>query len=372
MLCQLACQQNHSLHAQIDLAPVRRPQALYRQGRYAECAADGEASLALDGRGQKARYRAALAHLMLGQSREAQPLVAALLEQATSAAEPTQPGAPASAALPPHLATLRGAAAAMLRHDAHRGQLARCSDGLQPEGAGRVGELLCALGDDMEGEADADIAAVLGELSQLLLGGASWRAGGPARAAFEAHNGYPLVLCYLTEAYCSQAAAVLRAASGWQGPAACGEGQQQQQQAAAAEGALGTVMWPPLVWQRLLSTALASGGSSRLAAAAIQLLCWAAGAPWARTQVLAHPLPTAPAVSHGDMSSGSAVTASPLEQVAGMLQGLPATATDAAVVAAAAELLGRCVKAWRALLSERHGLLLTADLSLPASNCHNG
>lgn len=175
----------------------------------------------------------------------------------------------------------------------------------------------------MEGEGDADIGAVLAELAPLLTGSAE------ARAAFELRPGYPLALYCFTEAYSPLAAAVLQAASGRQSA--------PQPAPAPEEAALGeqggTVLWPAAVWQRLLTTALA-GSSAPLAAAAMQLLAWAAGDPWARCQVLAHPFPG---------GAGSGGQRCPAEQVATALQQLSQSGLQPAAVTAAVELLGRWV-----------------------------
>lgn len=361
-------------------------QAHFKLGCYAQSAADAEASLELEHGSQKARYRAALAHLMLGQPLAAQPHVAALtapfgLEAEASAevktaAEASGPNAATKVAAPPqllpaHLAILQEATCAMLRHHTlkhqqEQEQLGAVSTSDRAGGSGRsaaaagchrTSELLQVLSDDMDGEADADIVSVLQELSCLLC------TSGAARAVFELHNGFPLVLCYLTEAYCSRAAEVLQAASGWQqgqakrqgyGATALEESQQPGGSNGEQEPGRGAVMWPPLVWRRLVAAAVggnSAGGGSTLVATAMQLLSWAAGDPWARTQLLVHPLPGAAAegavqaqqAQHGQHGQRSAAGC-PLEAVVLGLQRLGAAGGLApAAVPAAVELLARWV-----------------------------
>lgn len=232
--------------------------------------------------------------------------------------------------LPPYLCILGDAAAAQLAHHASMVQLAAmgfpsgdssCMESLKPE-ARQVALLLSELSAELEGEADVDVGVLLAQLPPLLA------ASPQARAAFELGNGYPLALCYFTDAWHPLVAAMLRAASGWQ-PA-----QSVAEAGTAEHGSAGAVLWPAVVWHRLLSTVLGGAGSRTLAAAAMQLLAWVAGDRWARTQVLAHPLPTAPA----DSNDGGR---SPLEQVVEALQRLSAPGLGLATIVAATELLSR-------------------------------
>jgi hypothetical protein len=183
---------------------------------------------------------------------------------------------------------------------------------------------------DGEWEEDADALNLLEQLTALLssssgtgnTGSIEYAAAAAAAAALESpgQQGQQLLLFYLSDAACQQAAAgALRAAG----------------QAAAAGSA--AVLWPAGVWQRLeaMATAVSGGESSSTAVVAMQLLGWAAGQDgWVRQQLLLHPLPApngaTPAVG----------TSSPVAQVVAQLATRSQLqAMQPAAIVAAAQLL---------------------------------
>jgi hypothetical protein len=197
---------------------------------------------------------------------------------------------------------------------AHEGRKRRRNGG---GAAARATAVLKDLEAEADGDGDGDPAVLMSQLTSLL-GDQRTDEALIAAAALEApgSRAFQLLLFHLASpnAACSQhAEAALKAA-------------------ALAAGASAAVLWPPLVWQRLV--ALATDSSSSGAPAALRLLGWAAGGDgWVRQHLLPHPL------------QGSGSGSSPLEQILEMLRDsskLQHAAPDAVELAAALLLHYRC------------------------------
>jgi hypothetical protein len=223
------------------------PQAHYRGGAFGAALADARTALALDAASEKARYRAALAHMALDEASDAATHLTALA---------------AGSSPPPDAAPLLDRATALSEHQIlveaikHDNYTLDTSDKRLID-TKAVLEVLWA---EAEGDADADVRATLQALEGSLRGSEA------ARAWFEAHNGYRLLWFFFTDAHCDAAAAVLRA------------------------GATSVVLWPREAWSRLLAAAVAQS-DDEIGAAAMNLVVWAAGAcpAWVKCQLLVAP-----------------------------------------------------------------------------------
>lgn len=228
-----------------------RALARLRRGEHAAAAADAEAALEAEPAHARARHRAVLSYLAMG--------------DATSAIAH-------AAMLPPGDSALRQRAHAAA---AHATRLAETPAGVPLLSAlDRLNRLLKALRADLAGddEADLDIAAALQEVAATL----SSEHGPPALALLEKEGGYQMLLMLLTasDSACQAAAAdVLRAAATVGGVA---------------------VLWPPALWSRLLALACSVSAPPAATSAAMQLLAVAAKQDaWVRTELLVNPLAAA-------------------------------------------------------------------------------
>lgn len=257
---------------------TNRSVAQYREGSYASSSKDAQAVLSEEPKHVKATYRAAAAQLQQGNAATAVQLLDALQQLG-----PGNPGQP----LPPDWEALKAHAEARLAHEDRK---RRCSGG---DAGTRVAAILADLEAEADGELDGDPQVLMSQLTALLEGQQP-EEGSSAAAALEApgSRAFQLLLFHLAgpNAACSQQAqAVLKAAA-----------------VVAGGTARATVLWPPLVWQRLVASATDSGSGG--SAAALRLLGWAAcHDTWVRQHLLPHPLP------------GGGAGSSPLEQILAML-----------------------------------------------------
>lgn len=284
---------------------TNRALARHRLGKYAAAAEDAEAALQLDPSNVKAAFRAAAAHLALGDGISAERHASMLSSRGDA------PGAGINVA-PAGWGAVTQHAAALAAHQRrveaiHQGQHAypQAQSSLQPH----MEALLGSLQAEAEGE-DAELPGgpvhMLQQLATLLGDGEGVAAAEAAAVlcAAPGQRGWRLLLFFLADpdpACQAAAAAALRAAG----------------RAAALNSS--AVLWPAEVWRRLLAAALAAGrsaGSDPLSVAPMQLLVWAAERDaWVLQQLLTHPLPGGePAVDEPD-TAGLA----PLTQLSALL-----------------------------------------------------
>lgn len=260
-------------------------QTYYRLGNYACALEDSLAVLQTDPHSTKALYRAGLSCLSLGKPKDARLHFTALH---------SQEGAPSDVS-----ALLEQATALQQHHTLMEAdKTSENSDFADPAMQRLVSALSC-LQDEVSGDADADIPSCLGTVTSCL------QASPHCRAYFERSNGYRLLWYFFTEAFCADAANVLRAAG------------------------TEAVLWPEQEWARLLGLALGKEGPL-LAASALELVLWAAevNLVWVRRHLMVQPLPGHPETV-------------PLQQIVRALEASKGSATGwgVAAVANAAKLL---------------------------------
>lgn len=284
-----------------------RSLALFRLGDYAAATEDAQAVLELQPGLSKAAFRAAAGQLALGDAASAVHRLRAM--RCEAGAKPADMAA-GWVALEVH-------AAARLAHEERRSASSGSSEKQQQQLQVLACQVAAELAAEADGEAgaDADPVELLQQLTSLLGSGADQDAAAEAAAALEdpGRQCYQLLLFHLAgpSSSCVRAAAAALQAA-----------------AVAAGAGSPAVLWPTTVWLRLTAMAVdcCSGDS---AAAAMQLLGWAAARDaWVRQHVLLHLLPGSPA---------GPAQESPVERILGLLEDtgrLHKAAPDAVVAAA--------------------------------------